>query len=294
MRNVEKRDLDQGGYEILRRTSRRVGRIVLGLVVASTLAAGAGVATAAAAPGGPWGESAGQATGAGTGLETLPLADLSEEEIEGLLFMLEEEKLARDIYRTLYDLWGHATFANIARAEQMHMDAVRTLLERYDVEAPADDGVGEFTNSDLQELYDSLAAQGSESLVSALRVGALIEEIDILDLEAYIAKTDAADLIRVYENLLRGSQNHLRAFSAAVARQTGEAYEPQRMGEGAYEAATEGTPGFGGRGQRGAGNMPFEGDGGAARGNQAIRGSGNRGAGRNSAPFGGWGEGVCQ
>jgi hypothetical protein len=285
---------------MLRRTGRRVGRVVLGLVVASTLAAGVGVATAAAAPGRPWGESAGQAAVAGTGLEALPLADLSEEEIEGLLFMLEEENLARDVYQTLYDRWGHATFANIAQAEQTHMDAVRTLLDRYDVEAPADDAVGVFADSEIQGLYDSLVGQGSESLVSALRVGALIEEIDILDLEAYIAGTEAADVIQVYENLLRGSRNHLRAFSSAVERQTGEAYEPQRMGEDAYQSAVQGTAGFGGRGQRGADTRPFEESGRAARGNQVApgnqgsRGSGNRGAGRNSAPFAGWGDGGCQ
>jgi len=279
---------------MLRRTSRRVGRVVLGLVVASTLAAGVGVVTAAAAPGQPWGDSAGQAPVVGTGLETLPLGDLSDEEIEGLLFMLEEEKLARDVYQTLYDLWDHATFQNIARAEQTHMDAVKTLLDRYDVEAPASDAVGVFANGELQGLYDSLVAQGSESLVSALRVGALIEEIDILDLESYIAGTEAADLIRVYENLLRGSRNHLRAFSAALERQTGEAYEPQRMGEDAYQSAVQGAAGFGGRGQRGARSAQGAETGRAAGGNWASQGSGGWGGRGNGAVFAGRGTGVCQ
>ncbi|ADT83759.1 hypothetical protein TERMP_00782 [Thermococcus barophilus MP] len=158
---------------------------------------------------------------------------LTQEEIDGLLWMREEEKLARDVYLTLYEMYGLQIFQNIASSEQMHMDAVLSLLEKYGIEDPAVDEVGVFTNPELQALYDQLIAMGSQSVEDALKVGALIEETDIKDLEEWIAKTDNADIIQVYENLMAGSENHLRAFTS-VLQNYGITYEPQVISEDEY------------------------------------------------------------
>jgi hypothetical protein len=83
-------------------------------------------------------------------------------------------------------------------------------------------------------LYNDLVAQGESSLVEALKVGALIEEIDILDLEEYLEQTDNGDISLVYNNLIRGSRNHLRSFVRTMIRQ-GQSYEPQRLGEANYD-----------------------------------------------------------
>jgi hypothetical protein len=109
--------------------------------------------------------------------------------------------------------------------------------------------VGEFTNPALQELYDQLIVQGSASLADALKVGAAIEEIDILDLEERIAETDHADIRLVYNNLLAGSKNHLNAFVSTFERQTGEHYTPQYMDQADYDAIIAGA-GAGKRGGR--------------------------------------------
>jgi len=164
-----------------------------------------------------------------TQLEAKPsLSALSVAEIEGLLFMREEEKLARDVYLTLNDLWNLRIFQNIARSESTHMEAILTLVDRYRLEDPAYNlGVGEFTNPNLQALYDQLVAQGAQSISEALKVGVAIEEIDILDLEAQIAESDQADIVGVYEQLLKGSRNHLRSFTKALLQSTGESYTPQ-------------------------------------------------------------------
>jgi len=140
-------------------------------------------------------------------------ATLSEDEINGLLYMVEEEKLARDVYLTLYNETGLIVFRNIASSEQRHMDAVLGLIEKYNLAAPDTlNEVGVFENPELQALYDQLVEQGSQSTVDALKVGALIEETDINDLEDWIAKTDNEDIKQVYSNLMAGSENHLRAF----------------------------------------------------------------------------------
>ncbi len=165
------------------------------------------------------------------------IGELTEDEIAGLLFMREEEKLARDVYLTLYDQWGLAIFSNIADSEATHMDAVLTLIARYGLEDPAaDQPVGSFVNADLQQLYDDLVATGSVSLGEALKVGAAIEEIDILDLQERIAQTDNADIRLVYDNLTKGSRNHLRSFTSTLEKQTGEVYEPVYLSVEDYEA----------------------------------------------------------
>lgn len=156
-------------------------------------------------------------------------ASLTEDEAAGLAFMREEEKLAHDVYVALYDKWGLPVFKNISAAEQTHSDAVKRLLDRYGVEDPAaGNAAGEFTNPTLQSLYDQLVAQGSLSITDALKVGAAIEEIDILDLQERIAQTDKADIKRVYSNLLKGSENHLRAFVSNL-KARGETYAPQYL-----------------------------------------------------------------
>jgi tRNA isopentenyl-2-thiomethyl-A-37 hydroxylase MiaE len=143
-------------------------------------------------------------------------------------------------------------FSNIAGSESTHMDAVGTLIDRYQLQDPvAGKGIGEFANADLQALYDQLVEQGSQSLVDALSVGAAIEEIDILDLEEYIAQTDQADIQLVYENLMRGSRNHLRAFVSSLERQ-GVVYEPAYLSQEQFEdILTSDVERGGGRGGQG-------------------------------------------
>ena len=205
--------------------------------------------------------------------------ELSAEEIEGILFMREEEKLARDVYLTLYEQWELSIFKNIASSEQTHMDAIKTLIDRYGLHDPAaGNEVGKFTDATLQSLYADLVAAGSQSLTDALRVGAAIEEIDILDLEKFVSLTDARDIQRVYESLTRGSRNHLRSFVATLEQQTGETYEPQYLDQVPYDNVI-GTPpesgGYGqGQGRGGAGQGGNSGGAGAFDGSGRASGAG--------------------
>jgi hypothetical protein len=182
---------------------------------------------------------------------------LTDAEIDSLIFMREEEKLAQDVYLALYDLWGQAIFQNIAGSEETHTDAVKQLLDTYNLPDPADTSpAGVFENSQLQTLYDDLIALGTQSLGDALKVGAAIEEIDILDLEEALTTIETDAIRRVYENLLRGSENHLRAFTSSLLRTTGEVYQPQYMDADAYSAIidAENTRGTRGNNRRGGGN----------------------------------------
>ncbi len=206
-----------------------------------------------------------------------PAGDVDEQEIADLLWMREEEKLARDVYLTLGEEWDLQVFANISRSEQQHMDAVAVLLERYGIEDPVGENpVGVFTNPELQSLYDELIERGSQSQAEALLVGGAIEEIDILDLEERLARTDNADIEQVYNNLMSGSENHLRAFSRTYERITGQTYTPQYLDQEAYDAIMAGSQGHGQNGQGGhghgqGGHGPGHGQGGGQGGHgQAI------------------------
>lgn len=129
-----------------------------------------------------------------------------------LLFMIEEEKLAHDVYVTLAQLWGSKPFGNIAESESTHQSLVLPLLEGRGIADPRSSEVGVFADQGLQELYDELIARGSTTRSEAIRVGILIEETDIADLSAAIAAEDEADVVSVFERLLAGSENHLAAF----------------------------------------------------------------------------------
>ena len=194
---------------------------------------------------------------------------LTANEIEALQFMREEEKLARDVYLVLYDQWGLPIFQNIAGSEQVHMDTVLDLMQRYEIEdSAANLGPGQFANTDLQALYDQLVASGSQSLADALRVGALVEETDIADLENRLTVMGNGEVSQAFNNLLQGSFNHLRSYVNMLERQTGEVYQPQVLTAAAYADILAGSPnGMGGQNQgqgngRGNGNGNGQGNGG--------------------------------
>lgn len=149
---------------------------------------------------------------------TQSITPLDADDTATLLFMLEEEKLAGDVYELLYDLYGNSVFANIAASEDNHYAALLTQAELLDLDVSAIEAnaAGVFVNPDLQAMYDSLIAWGSNSETDALLVGVAIEETDIADIAAAIVDVEGTTLASVYQNLLDGSYNHLDAFETAV------------------------------------------------------------------------------
>ena len=164
---------------------------------------------------------------------------LEQKDKESLLFMLEEEKLARDTYTYLGDLWSINQFANIKKSEQSHMDAISNLLRKNNVEhsiLPS----GVFANQDLQKLYDQFVIDGAISASKALQIGATIEDLDIVDLEKYKKETTNSTIIAVYNKLLCGSRNHLRSFVKTITTNA-DTYTPQYLTQAEYNSIINGT-----------------------------------------------------
>jgi hypothetical protein len=171
------------------------------------------------------------------GRRTANTTTLSDVETNDLIFMREEEKLARDVYLTLYDIWETPVFANIATSEQQHMDAILGLLKTYKIPDPtAGNLVGQFLNNELQSLYDDLVEKGAQSALDALMVGGIIEETDIEDLQFAMATTNVSNIDKVYSNLLNGSYNHLRAFASNINAITGQPYLAQVVSQDVVDA----------------------------------------------------------
>ncbi len=169
-------------------------------------------------------------------VDSVPLDTLSSAETEGMLFMREEEKLAHDVYVFLYGRWHANVFDSISVSEQTHTDAMLFLLDRYAVDDPVGDNAeGVFVDATLQGLYETLVAQGNASLIDALIIGAEIEEIDLVDIQNLVDALEGNDdMALVYQSLMEGSRNHLRAFVRNLEQQ-GVVYQPQYLSPDVYE-----------------------------------------------------------
>lgn len=164
---------------------------------------------------------------------------LTDDDIAALLFMLEEEKLARDTYSYLDNLWAINQFTNIKNSEQTHMNAVENLLIQYNI-AYNILPVGEFTDQDLQNYYNQFVIDGAVSKSNAFQIGATIEDLDIVDLQNNLNQTKNTTIIPVFESLQCGSRNHLRSFVKGLEN-IGDNYTPQFLSQNEYDRIIEGS-----------------------------------------------------
>ncbi|MBU0475560.1 MAG: DUF2202 domain-containing protein [Bacteroidetes bacterium] len=168
-------------------------------------------------------------------IASLPKTELSDSAENGLIFMREEEKLARDVYLYFYEKYGMRIFNNIAKSESTHMTAIKMLLDKYELADPVtNDEIGVFQNQDLAALYTQLTEAANVSLLEAVKIGATIEDLDIKDLMEYSAEIESEDILLVYNNLTKGSRNHLRSFYSRVL-QYGGTYEPQFISQELFD-----------------------------------------------------------
>ncbi|MEN8613823.1 DUF2202 domain-containing protein [Dehalogenimonas sp. THU2] len=156
---------------------------------------------------------------------------LTDADKEGILYIYELEKLARDVYQNFYDKWGSSVLNVISGSEQSHMDIMKELTDKYNLANPAaSKGRGEFTTNALQQMYNDLIERGSSSEITALSTAAEIEELDIIDIAEITAKTDKYDIGSALNKLTEGSENHLGIFTAKLKEQ-GVIYQPQHLSQ---------------------------------------------------------------
>ena len=170
------------------------------------------------------GASAARGTGQGNGngmngknrQQQIVQADINEAQKNTASYMLEEEKLAHDLYSAFYDKWGTKIFSNISKSETKHQQSVARLVSSFGLNATVSDKQGVFNNPDLQALYNKLYSKGITRKKDALEVGKIVEETDIADLKEAIARSTTSQEKTTYNRLLKGSNNHLKAFSSKL------------------------------------------------------------------------------
>jgi hypothetical protein len=208
--------------------NRSIIFVLLSLMIAATSQAG-------------WGNKSGRGPG-WQEPDPIPEQNISQGlttlEAEQISYLREEEKVARDVYLLMNERWSLNVFSNISNSEQQHMNATLDMLNRYGLVDPVVDQTGVFTNPDLQELFDTLIAQANKSEIDALMTGALIEEVDMQDLNEMTASTDKADLITMYEKLNCGSRNHLRSFVRQIENR-GLVYSAQVLSQDTVDSIVD-------------------------------------------------------
>lgn len=173
-----------------------------------------------------------------------------------LIFMREEEKLARDVYSTLGTMYPDSViFGKIDNSEQVHTTAVKAMIEKYGYEDPnTNDNIGVYTGEDygwyFTEKYNLLVERASISELEALYVGAFIEELDMMDINQcpqVIVDTDNGinevsecgkiytqnpDIQRLYGSLLDGSDSHMEGYVRNIEKYIGEGnYQAQVLSQ---------------------------------------------------------------
>ncbi|MDY7528241.1 MULTISPECIES: DUF2202 domain-containing protein [unclassified Cryobacterium] len=188
--------------------TEHMNRMGDGMGSASEMGAGMGAGNRAGMQG-----DTSKGMGMGAGLADVASGTMNDEQKASLTALAAEEKVAHDLYVAFAEKYDVAVFSRIARSETMHLDAVRTLLERYSITDPTIGlEVGRFPTDASQKLYDTLLSQGSASVDAARETARTVETTDIADLTAASAGVTAPDVLAVYEHLLTASQHHLSAF----------------------------------------------------------------------------------
>jgi hypothetical protein len=230
-----------------------LNKVLVNGFVSLAIFAGAGVGNAFA--------EGGASMSVDTDSAVLNSAALDYNEQIHLMFMREEEKLARDVYQTLGSMYpDSAIFGNIDDSEQQHTMAVKAMIEKYGYEDPnTNDNVGVFTGEDFgwyfTKNYNLLVERASISELEALYVGAFIEELDMMDInqcpqvivdtdngindvsECGKVYTDDRDVQRLYSNLLDGSDSHLEGYVMNIEKHIGEGnYQAQVLSQEMVDA----------------------------------------------------------
>jgi len=135
-----------------------------------------------------------------------------------LYYLLEEEKLARDVYRTLGQKWNLNVFNNIQMSEQRHMEMAEQLLIAEKAVYKIYPETGRFYNAELQQTYDDLIAKGLTSEKAALEAGLAIEEMDIADLTLLIQNPENKQHLDILTALRDASERHKSAFLRNLSR----------------------------------------------------------------------------
>jgi hypothetical protein len=161
--------------------------------------------------------------------------NLSHQDVSWLIWMREEEKLSRDVYTNLWKKWETKIFLDVAAVEQIHMDSIKLILEKYWIDDPVkDDSIWIFSSFAIKKLYDDFIFQWNKSLLDAFILAADAESLDILYISDLVKQTQNQDIISLYNTLIIWSRNHLRNYVKEI-KDNGGSYKPKYLSQEVYD-----------------------------------------------------------
>ena len=117
-----------------------------------------------------------------------------------LNFAIQDEYIARGEYQKIINTFGpKRPFTKIIKAEETHIGLLKPLFKEYRVTLPPDRGM---------EL-----ATVPATFAETLEIGVAAEVANIEMYERFLKKDLPGNVRNVFERLLKGSENHLAAFT---------------------------------------------------------------------------------
>lgn len=153
----------------------------------------------------------------------LNLADAKPTEVKTdtetlLLRQIDEERMAYRLYTEIGEAHPNMRpFQNFPHSEKRHFNA---LVDYTQANFPGStDGKldGKFHFESTQALFDKWLTEGKASPQAAAQVGVQLEQLDIADIDEFLAQKPERELKQILENLRRGSENHLAAFQRQLS-----------------------------------------------------------------------------
>lgn len=158
-----------------------------------------------------------------------------------VLYLLEQEKLAHDVYRSLDTMWVTDIFNRVANEEYQHVGKLSAVAAEFMINVPNhfnEYPMGQFIDTKLRRLYGELMAAANFSLEDAYRACAALEERKMYDLKVALKEPNFELENLTYKALLLGSEDNFKVFVRAL-NELNAAYTPVLLSPAEYETLTK-------------------------------------------------------
>lgn len=152
---------------------------------------------------------------------------ISAEESKQVIQILEQRKMARDLYYKLYKTWHSDTFKRLSDSEQIYLNSLKKLTTKLNIIDPTiDDTKGVFSSDYITKLYIDFSKIGLSSDYEAFRIAATVQDLMINDINQLLNSSSDKSIIDAMNNTKQGSISHLRACNREI-KKFGMTYQAQ-------------------------------------------------------------------
>ena len=144
--------------------------------------------------------------------------NLSGQELQGLVFLAEKQKLHRDFYLTTFDITKNKLFEQLYLSDQQSMDLISAMLEKYGEEKLILNlSTGDFILADIQHEYDVSIQSNEKGLDQTLATAIQLEKNMSNDIQMYLDQVVGNDdIVLLYNDMLTELYSQLEILEAKI------------------------------------------------------------------------------